>query len=89
MKDKVKKTKEILLKGDGANQHVLHGEFMIEENHSDFASLTVNKKSVLKHEQPDGSFAEHQSLQVDRGGWVMGKQVEFNPFKGTVSQVWD
>jgi len=43
----------------------------------------------LKHEQPNGSFAEHQSLQVTKGNWVMGRQVEYNPFNQSVSRVWD
>jgi hypothetical protein len=86
---KTRKTKEILLKGEGANQHVLHGDFGIAESPKEFADITIHKDSVLKHEQPNGDFAEHQSLQVDKGDWVMGKQVEYNPFKGTVSQVWD
>ena len=84
-----KATKEILLKGEGANQHVLHGDFLIDEKPSDFANLTIKKDSVLKHEQPNGSFAEHQSLQVDKGGWVMGRQVEFNPFNQNITRVWD
>jgi hypothetical protein len=86
---KTRKTKEILLKGEGANQHVLHGDFLIDETATEFATLSIKKDSVLKHEQPDGSFAEHQSLQVDKGDWVVAKQIEFQPFKGTISQVWD
>lgn len=85
----MKKTnKKIILKGDGANQHTLYGEFKIEDK-SDFASVSVLKETVLKHEQPDGSFGEHNALKVDKGEWVMGKQVEYNPFKQTISQVWD
>jgi hypothetical protein len=89
MKSKVKKTKHTLLKGEGANQHTLYGEFKIDEEKS-FATLEVTKDSVLKHEQPDGSFSnEHQALKIDEGKWVMGKQVEYNPFSRSVSQVWD
>lgn len=81
--------KEILLKGEGANQHVLHGDFLIDEQPKDFAEITVKKESVLKHEQPDGSFAEHKGLILEKGEWKMARQVEFNPFKREVSQVWD
>ena len=89
MKSKVKKQKHTLLKGEGSNQHTLYGEFTINEE-STFATLEVTKDSVLKHEQPDGSFSnEHQALKIDKGNWVMGKQVEYNPFSRSVSQVWD
>lgn len=86
-----KKTKKqhTLLKGEGANQHTLYGKFKVEENHSDFADVSVLEDSELRHEQPDGSFAEHNTLKVKQGEWVMGKQVEYNPFKQTISQIWD
>ena len=86
---KSKKTKHTLLKGEGANQHTLYGEFKIDEETS-FTTLKVTKDSVLKHEQPDGTFSnEHQALKVEKGDWVMGKQVEYNHFNRSVSQVWD
>lgn len=82
------KKKHTLLKGEGVNQHTLYGDFAVEEN-TDFAKVEVKKESLLKHEQPDGSFAEHNTLQIEKGDWVMGKQVEFNPFDKKVTQVWD
>jgi len=84
-----KKNKQTILKGEGANQHTLYGDFKMEDNHPDFAGVSVLTETVLKHEQPDGSFGEHNALKVDKGEWVMGKQVEYNPFKQTISQVWD
>lgn len=96
------KNKLVLLKGEGRNQHVLHGEFSTEKsgNHvgrgeievgepGDFMRITVKKDSLLQHEEPSGAFAEHNTLKLDSGAWVMGKQVEYNPFKRTISQVWD
>jgi len=80
--------KQILLRGEGANQHVLYGEFKVDKK-EDFTPIEVKKESVLKHEQPDGSFAEHKSLKIEDGSWVMGKQVEYNPFNNEISQVWD
>ena len=47
------------------------------------------EETDLIHEQPNGKFAEHNTLKVEVGEWVMGKQVEFNPFNQSVSQVWD
>ena len=87
MKNKTKK--QTLLKGEGANQHTLYGEFAIEKNPADFAELTVTKESHLIHEQPNGKFAEHNGLSVEKGGWVMGKQVEYNPFKQEITRIWD
>jgi hypothetical protein len=82
------KKKHTLLKGEGVNQHTLYGDFKVEEN-TDFAKVEVKKESLLKHEQPDGSFAEHNTLKIEQGNWVMGKQVEFSPFDKKVTQVWD
>lgn len=85
----VKKQKHTLLRGEGTNQHTLYGDFMVEEV-EDFPAVEVLKDSVLKHEQPDGSFSnEHKGLQVERGQWSMGRQVEYNPFEGRITQVWD
>lgn len=86
----MKKVKKLtLLKGEGANQHTLYGDFAVEENPSTFAKVLVVKESHLKHEEPNGKFAEHNGLMVEKGDWIMGKQVEYNPFKQTISQVWD
>jgi hypothetical protein len=83
------KQKHILLKGNGGNQHTLKGEIAVETEQSEFVSISVLKEADLRHEQPSGSFGEHNTLKVEQGEWVTGKQVEFNPFKGTISQVWD
>ena len=83
------KTKHTLLKGEGANQHTLYGKFKIDETQLEFSNLVVTEDSVLKHETPSGEFAEHKGLQIDKGNWVMGKQVEYNPFRRSISQVWD
>ena len=84
------KKKHTLLKGEGINQHTLYGDFMVEDTATDFADVVVTKDSLLKHEQPDGSFSkEHQTLKIKKGDWVMGKQVEYNPFERTITQIWD
>ncbi len=77
------------MKGEGTNQHTLYGDFLVEEV-ADFPAVEVQKESILKHEQPDGSFSnEHKGLQVGVGSWSLGKQVEYNPFEGRITQVWD
>lgn len=83
------KKKHTLLKGEGANQHTLYGEFKVDDTATDFADVVVTKDSLLKHEQPDGSFGEHQTLKVEKGDYVMGKQVEYNPFTQKIERVWD
>ena len=82
------KKKHTLLKGEGVHQHTLYGDFKIGDE-NDFVKLEVVKESLLKHEQPNGSFGEHQALKIDKGDWVMGKQVEYNPFKQEITRVWD
>jgi hypothetical protein len=86
---KRKKSKQTILKGEGANQHTLYGSFSSEATLTDFAEISVKADSVLKHEEPNGKFAEHKGLQVEQGNWVMGRQVEYNPFSQNVSRVWD
>jgi len=86
---KRRKTKQTILKGEGANQHTLYGNFSTEATLTDFAEISVKADSVLKHEEPNGKFAEHKGLQVEQGNWVMGRQVEYNPFSQSVSRVWD
>lgn len=83
-----KKTKHTLLKGEGINQHTLYGSFSIDEK-NELTELDVLKDSVLQHEEPNGKFAEHFSLTIETGKWVMGKQVEFNPFSKKITRVWD
>lgn len=87
---KKKLKKHTLLKGEGVNQHTLYGNFELDTEVAEFSEIKVKEDSVLKHEKPNGHFSkEHKALKVDKGDWVMGKQVEYNPFKRTISQVWD
>jgi hypothetical protein len=82
--------KKTLLVGEGVNQHTLYGNFVMEDEITDFAKLKVTKESLLKHEQPNGVWSnEHKTLKVEKGNWAMGMQVEYNPFKREVSRVWD
>lgn len=87
---KMKKVKKhTILLGEGTNQHTLYGDFSIEVEQREFSTLVVTKDSELRHETPSGQFAEHNTLKIEKGDWVMGKQVEYNPFKRSISQVWD
>jgi hypothetical protein len=88
---KKKLTKHTLLVGEGTNQHTLYGNFSIDlEIDTDFPEVLVKNDSDLKHEKPNGSWSnEHKTLRVDKGSWVMGKQVEYNPFNREVTRIWD
>lgn len=81
--------KHTVLLGEGVNRHTLYGNFAVDPQRRDFAELIVYSDSKLQHEEPNGRFAEHNTLQVDKGDWVMGLQVEYSPFKGNITRVWD
>ena len=67
-----------------------YGNFSIDTEATEFSDIVVTKDSVLKHEKPNGDFSnEHKALQVEKGNWVMGKQVEYNPFNQQVTRIWD
>lgn len=83
------KKKQTLLLGEGIHQHTLYGNFSTEAELSTFADVDVLEESLLKHEHPNGKFGEHKTLKIEKGEWVMGKQVEYNPFSKTISRVWD
>ena len=83
-----KVTKHLLLKGEGANQHMLYGNLKVERNPQDFSKLYVSSDGLLRHEDPSGNFAEHNTLQIENGEWIMGKQVEYNPFSREITQSW-
>ena len=82
-----KKSKLTILKGEGANQHVLHGSISYSEI-EDYMCLEV-EKAELKHETLTGEFAEHNTLQVPNGKLHMGVQVEKNPFSGEINRILD
>jgi hypothetical protein len=82
------KKKHTLLKGEGVHQHTLYGNFKIDDN-PNFTELQVKEMSVLVHEHPSGSKGEHETLQIEKGDWSMGKQVEYNPFTQKIERIFD
>lgn len=85
-----KHKKYTLLKGEGIHQHTLYGSFAsVDSAIYDFDWIEVLKDSVLRHEKPDATFGEHKALPIKRAVYVMGKQVEYNPFSRMLSRVWD
>lgn len=85
----ITKKKHTLLLGEGVHQHTLYGNFKIDTAETEFAELEVLDESLLKHEHPNGNYGEHKTLKIDSGNWVMGKQVEYNPFSQQITRVWD
>jgi hypothetical protein len=83
--------KHTLLVGEGINQHTLYGDFAMDiAERTDFPEILVKEDSELKHEKPNGAWSnEHKTLKVEQGNWVMGKQVEYNPFNRQVTRIWD
>lgn len=89
-KTMTKKTKKhTLLKGEGSHQHTLYGDELLIDDTRDFTKVVVKSDSLLIHETPNGSKGEHETLQISKGEWVMGRQVEYNPFEGSISAIWD
>lgn len=87
---KKSKNQKVLLVGEGVHQHTLYGNFTVKGEAIDFKSIKVNSDSLLWHEKPDGSFSnEHRGLKVEKGNWVMGRQVEYNPFDQSVTNIFD
>ena len=83
-----KQTKTILLKGEGAHQHTLYGKFNITSFDTDFTEIDVLEAKLI-HELPNGTFGEHNTLNVESGEWVMGKQVEYDPMNRVTTRIWD
>ena len=87
---KKSQTKRNLIKRQGSNIHALEGIFSMEDKpKTDFVEIDVIGMSLLKHEKPNGTHAEHFTLPVERGNFVMGRQVEYNPFTQGIGYVWD
>ena len=84
-----KMKKQTILVGEGVHQHTLYGDFKSNSEVTDFAEIEVLGETIVKHEKPNGEFAEHKGLRVQQGKWVMGLQVEFNPFTRDTTRVWD
>ena len=83
-----KQERKVMLLGEGIHQHTLYGNFEAEEV-EDFPNVTVNTDSVLVHESPTRQPAEHEALPMEAGKWIMGRQVEYNPFEARITRVWD
>ena len=88
MENKSQQRTEVL-KGEGVNSHILYGEAEISQSEGSYETIELREPGLLRHEDPNGNHAEHQTLFVESGRWVMGRQVEFNPFDRKITRVWD
>lgn len=77
--------KHTFIVGNGGHQHTLYGNFHI----SDRGYVVCKQDCLLKHETKSGAKGEHHTLTLQKGVYHEGKQVEFNPFSGKVTRVWD
>jgi hypothetical protein len=69
----------VLLKGEGENRHVLYGESVVSQG-VNYRGFKMKADGLLRHEDPEGLHAEHRSIRIQKGEWVMGLQVEYDPF---------
>jgi hypothetical protein len=83
------KNRQIILLGEGHHQHTMYGDFEFTAVREELNFLEVKEDSLLRHETPQGEPAEHKTLHIDKGLWVQGKQVEYNPFTRDTTRVWD
>lgn len=86
---KTSSKRNVLLEGEGVNLHVLHGEATVTRKKGGFDDIVLREDGRLAHETPEGEHAEHHTLPVPKGAWVMGQQVEFDPFERVITRVWD
>jgi len=85
-------TEKVLLVGEGIHHHALLGKFEMDNDKDvkTFAPIKVLENSLLHHRKPNGTWSnEHKTLPIKKGNWVMGMQIEWNPFSQQVSRVWD
>jgi len=83
--------KLLLLTGEGANSHVLEAE---EIQHDDvkteeLSEIHVGDNGKLTHVDPAGNPAEHHTIPIKKGKWLVGHQVEWNAFDNSISGVFD
>lgn len=87
----MKTTKELLiLKGEGRHEHVLVADKIEYVEGDQLSEICVGRNGQLTHVDPlTKSPAEHNTIPVEEGTWLVGRQVEFNPFDNTISGVFD
>lgn len=93
MAQKVKKDEKqrlLILKGEGANSHFLEADVLTHaKENPTLSEITVGEGGVLKHLTPAGEPAEHNAIPLEKGSWLVGRQVEWNAFDQSIGQVFD
>lgn len=78
--------------GRGSNAHVLYGDADFNDG-GRMRGFEMLSDGILRHEDMDGQPADHKTLAVEKGCWVIGRQVEFDVFAydgmGGITEVWD
>lgn len=89
-KNEGKKSKVIILRGEGANLHELEADVLkYDEKSKSLSEVHVGPGGLLKHVTPEGDIAEHHAIPMEEGTYHVGRQVEFNPFDQSIGQVFD
>lgn len=81
----------VILRGEGSNLHVLEGEYVEIEPQDKDSEVRIFKveEAFVQHETPAGNKAEHETLKANKGMYVLGKQVEYNPMLRIITRIWD
>lgn len=85
------KQKVLILKGEGRHEHVLEADVLeYDKKEERLSSVTVGPNGLLTHVDPlTGDLAEHNTIPLEEGTWLVGRQVEWQPFENTISGVFD
>lgn len=65
--------------GRGPHRHILYGDADFSEAGRSLG-FRMRSRGILRHEKPDGTRADHRTLVVEEGHWVLGRQLPFHPF---------
>jgi len=80
----------VILKGEGINQHELHADTIErDEKVKELSEIRVGRNGFLRHVDPVGNPGDHNTIEMEEGTYVVGRQVEFNPFTQNISGVFD
>lgn len=84
-----KQSKFLMLKGEGIHVHEAEGDLLVNQK-QEFSELYVNSSGILHHKNPlTNSFGEHNPIKLEKGLFVQGTQIEWNPWQQDITQIWD
>lgn len=85
--------KLLILKGEGIHEHVLEADMIEHPERKEgdrLSEIHVGKNGMLTHVNPvTGKPAEHNTIPMEEGTWLVGRQVEYSPFDQSITNVFD